>query len=571
MRDKKKFDIVSQKISDLRAKRMDILRMEPEKALASILDDPESIALVHSIPEDDFFILMHEVGVNDFLPVLAMASDRQWQYILDTETWDGDRISVDSMAKWFDVLLRADAPRLCRWLMYTGIETSEYYLNRNIELIIREHDQDPSDFGDGFVSFDNVFYFRIRPPEYYGGSLTKEASQDRGLLIDSLLKGLASIDYPRFQSMLFESDALIASEFEEELYRKRTIRLYDNGFMPFEEAIGVYQPLAGWESYDTGMRQVVAPEDEPSLSLYPSILASGSGFFKDLPVSFDQMDLPEDFGNEMAAVCNRIIVSDHKTVRSREDLRQVVAKACGYITLGIGEISESSGKSPDSILPLYHLNYLFRAGYTRVSRLQKIARDWIGSSWFKREEIPLSFWGEEWMGSLGGLLLKRPLFFCNYESGLLYRDFRHEEDIEKTRLALDSMIVMDGVFSRMGISYSSFSEAGLSGILIKAVSFIMTLWANKWLGRSDAKEFFIPLTEFRRFYDAIIVDGEVPGEMKENFVDWLSFATKMELPEIFERIWFVFDGIFRDIQNEFKYIEPQNIDPRFIGFFYLSR
>lgn len=49
--------------------------MEPDKALAAIINEPESVALVHSIPEEDLFILMHDVGVYDFLPVLAMASD----------------------------------------------------------------------------------------------------------------------------------------------------------------------------------------------------------------------------------------------------------------------------------------------------------------------------------------------------------------------------------------------------------------------------------------------------------------------------------------------------------------
>jgi len=564
MPDTKKFDVISSKIAHLHAKRMEILRLEPDKALAAIIDEPESVALVHSIPEEDFFILMHDVGVYDFLPVISMASDRQWEHILDMEIWKTDRVNMAALGKWLDVLLKADAPRLVRWLMETRIDIAEFYLNLNIELRIREHDEDPSDFEDGFTTFDDVFYFRIRPPEYSGVSLDKETSQDRYFLIDSLLKGFASLDYPKMLGMLQESDALIVAEEEEELYRQTIIRLTEKGFIPFEEALGVYQPLAGWENPETGKRKIAAPEDEPALSFLPSVILTGSGFFKDLPVSFEKMELPDCFDNEIAALCNRIIISDKKTVRSRDELRQAVAKSCGYITLGMNEISEKTGLQADVLIAEYHLVYLFRAGYSRVASLQKEARKWLETSWFRSQDIPISFWGEEWMGGLGGLLLKRPLFFCNYDSGLLYRDFRHEDDIVKTRRTIDSMRAMDSVFAKMGTSIPGSSPA-----MLQATPFILTMWANEWLKRTG-DEFPVPFHEFSKFYGDIIENGEIRDRIKEIFIDWLSSVTAMELPEIFEKVWFVFEGIFKDLENEFKYVNISDLDQRFIKYFYLS-
>ena len=40
-----------------------------------------------------------------------------------------------------------------------------------------------------------------------------------------------------------ESVSLIPSEIEEELFRLRNVRLAEKGFLPFHEAVGVYQPL----------------------------------------------------------------------------------------------------------------------------------------------------------------------------------------------------------------------------------------------------------------------------------------------------------------------------------------
>lgn len=563
MADRKKMEIVSENRRRNLARRLEILRMEPEKALAAIIEESEPLPLVHSIPEEDFFILMHDVGVNDFLPVLAMANDRQWEHVLDMEIWDSDRINPASLGKWLDILMKADAPRLVKWLMGPRIDIAEYYLNQNIELRIREHDQDPSDFGDGFTSFDNVFYFRLRPPEYSGITLDQEAAQDRAHLADSMLKGFASLDYPRMIAMLQESQAILAVEEEEELFRLRNINLSEKGFVSFDEALGVYQPLSAWESPETGRRDGHLPYDEPSLSFLPSMILSGSGFFKDLPVSFDKIELPEGFENEMAALCNRIVVADHKIIRSRDELRQTVAKACGYITLGVNEISDKMSAQPEDIFSGISLGYLFRAGYSRVVSIQRQARQWIEKSWFRKNGVPLSFWGEEWMGVLGGLLLKRPLYFCNYESGLLYRDFRHEEDIEKTSKSLESMMAIDSIFEGMGLSVP-----GTGGQLLQAAPFILTMWANSWLERSGG-EFMVPVDLFKVFYDALFDQGRIKPEMKENFVEWISSAASIGLSEIFERIWFVFEGLFRDIESEYRDVSAADLDPRFIRYFYV--
>lgn len=48
-----------------------------------------------------------------------------------------DRVSLFDLGKWLDVLMKADAPRLVKWLMESRIDIAEFYLNQNIELRIR--------------------------------------------------------------------------------------------------------------------------------------------------------------------------------------------------------------------------------------------------------------------------------------------------------------------------------------------------------------------------------------------------------------------------------------------------
>jgi hypothetical protein len=149
-----------QRVLQLQEKRRNILRLPPEKALDRILSDPQPAALVHSFPEQDFYLLVNEIGPQDSLPLLSLATNKQWEHIADLETWQKDRIDLKMVTRWLSLLLEADSKRFIRWVLEEQLEFVELYLFRNLEVRIREHDQDPSDFGDEYFTLDNVYYFK---------------------------------------------------------------------------------------------------------------------------------------------------------------------------------------------------------------------------------------------------------------------------------------------------------------------------------------------------------------------------------------------------------------------------
>jgi len=71
------------RIAALKKKRVEILSLTPEKALKEILEAPQPAALVHSFPEEDFYFLVNDIGLGDAIDLLSLASNRQWEYILD--------------------------------------------------------------------------------------------------------------------------------------------------------------------------------------------------------------------------------------------------------------------------------------------------------------------------------------------------------------------------------------------------------------------------------------------------------------------------------------------------------
>ncbi|MBU2429706.1 MAG: hypothetical protein KKH99_03345, partial [Proteobacteria bacterium] len=99
---------IRKKEMTLRAVRHEILTSESEKALNLILDATAPVSLVQSFPDQDLYYLLHKIGGDDFVPVLSMARSDQWEYILDVEVWNNDRLDIEGMTKTFDLLFQAD-------------------------------------------------------------------------------------------------------------------------------------------------------------------------------------------------------------------------------------------------------------------------------------------------------------------------------------------------------------------------------------------------------------------------------------------------------------------------------
>jgi hypothetical protein len=151
----------SDRVRQLAESRRRILAGPSDKSMTAILEHPQPAALVHSFPEEDLHFLIHDIGLEQSLPIVALASNRQWEYLLDMEVWNKDQLDFQKAATWLQLLLAADPDRLVKWCFDEKLEFLEMYLFRNIELRVREADQFPSDFGDGFFTDDDTFYVRF--------------------------------------------------------------------------------------------------------------------------------------------------------------------------------------------------------------------------------------------------------------------------------------------------------------------------------------------------------------------------------------------------------------------------
>ncbi|MDO9262734.1 MAG: DUF6178 family protein, partial [Desulfosalsimonadaceae bacterium] len=116
------------RVDDLYQDRKQILALPAQQALNAVLEHPQPLALVHSFAEEDLFFLVHDIGPEDSMDIIALASDRQWEYMLDVESWTKDRIDFQALTEWLNLLLTSAPQRFVDWAMVEHPELIEYYL-----------------------------------------------------------------------------------------------------------------------------------------------------------------------------------------------------------------------------------------------------------------------------------------------------------------------------------------------------------------------------------------------------------------------------------------------------------
>jgi hypothetical protein len=581
MENDKQDKLAIERRKQLQEKRQQILALPPGKALDRILQDPQPLPLVHSFPEQDLYFLIHDVGPEDALPVLSLASDKQWEHIVDLETWQKDQVDQKAAARWLGLLLDADPDRFIRWFLEQKLEFIEFYLHKNIEVRVMEHDQDPSELEGDFFSLDNSYFIRVLDQ-----SLKEETEQigddQRKKFLTKLIKLLADFDHRTYQHVMLEATHVLPAESEEKCYHWRNVRLAEKGFLPFDEAVGIYQPI---KPQDIGQYRVdrLADRDDTRsvlpISQYPMQLLKEDNHFTNALATLSESPALPGIQAEFAGLCNRIIVADHKTVRARQELRQIVKKACGFISLGLERLVKDpvdlDPRQAAELFIKYPLTQIFRVGFGGVLNLKWQAEKWVDQSWFAAAGLRLTFWGEQWLGVLGGLLLKKPLFYDNYQSGVLYREFNRLEEIQETEDIFNQIKVLDDLLSLITPALAHPSSYGF----LTYKNMVLTLWARQYLKIPAQPLQAIPLKDFRPFFNDLLParpdsgagkPHTVPQVMKNHFLNWLAAETGLKDFEITEGLGRTFENLFTEIESELGRVAARDLDPRYIQMFLLA-
>ena len=531
-----------------------------KEVLNRVLDHESPRQLIQQLPYDDFFWLVKKVGDDDCLPLLALASEDQWQYLLDLEVWRKDALDVERATLWIGRLQKADRKRLVRWFYGDGETIAWYHLFRSVQLEVRTADE-IYDLPNGFFSVDGIFYVRV---------LDKKQRDT----IEELLRTMASEDHERYQALLLGISGVVPAELEEEMYRMRNVRLAEHGFLPFEQALSVYAPLdpgrlRSEESVE--MRsQDFSHEDKLELApISPLHHAGGQNILALASSRITDNYMLDRIYLEFAGLCNQIFSADGLEYHELEALITTSRKAAGCLNIALEKLCGSDISSAEKLLRTNSLVSIFRVGFGLVLRLKWEIEHWLEESWFCAVGLDLSFWGDDWAETLEGLLKKKPRLYVAFEAGEEYKDFESLSELDYCGRVLNRVKVLDKLLEKLAAVYPLDTKIN-DDFQLTFRPLLFTLFASSLL-KLEISPLGISPDQMKQLIGYLRAgETKPPYQMagfEEVFVrDFMAYASDLK-PDDRATLKDTLHVIWQEFREEFQWIATGDLDKKFANFF----
>ncbi len=538
----------------------DLLLLPGGTLLKRILENENPGAFVRRLSAEDFFWVVKQIGEDDCLPILELAGEEQWQYLIDLDIWEKDTLSTEKALVWLKRLAEADPERLSDWLFGEEQPLISFLLYQAAEIVIKTPDEEGPELSEAYFTLDGVFYI-------------KALREENREMLEELLRTLAQKNHELYQGLLYELASMIPAEAEEELYRLRNGRIAEHGFVPFEEAISVYAPLdlAALQTTSSALPpgKLIDKSTDEFVPVVPLRQVENKGMFSQTLANISDGFVLERIAIEFADLANRIIAAGNfSEISDPEILKASCLEAAAYLNIAVERLSNNDMTKAADTLEKHSVIELFRFGYGLAVDLQKEAGRWRKQSWFFSRGWGNDFWGARWEHLLDGLFATRPLFSSGGQ--MPYRNFETINDLDETRKNLHQMQALDTMMARLSPLVTD-THFNLTHKTFHSILF--NRWAHQVLEKEPSVE---PLSQSdaARFFAILRNEETHPPYRMASFKDKF-IAAFMEgavdfKPEETNALFEALNDIWEDFRREYEDIKTEDIESRFSPFVLIS-
>lgn len=342
-----------------------VMQAEGRQKQDLLLLSPRAAELVRSLPPEEVYYMVKEIGETDSLPVLSVVSQEQLQYIFDVEWWRGDQFLPERAADWLELLEKCGDDKILDWLMGEEMDQRVMMLQSLIKVFKDDEMTDSYAGVEGLASFspDGVYdiFFKIAD---VAPALSKFLTILRGEHEEEFFALMeAVIWYP-------------VSSTVERAYRWRLTRTSERGILGFEEAYEVYSRLdpevlnvdvASPEAFSRGGAYEIAPH-------YLTAQGNASTFLKRCLAQMRNQTRLGSIRWELVYLANKVMVADRCDSSELADQQEVMRKVLGFVNIGL---ELGGGEDMDKGIKLLEQTWmqsLFQVGYGRLMKLKWNAR-----------------------------------------------------------------------------------------------------------------------------------------------------------------------------------------------------
>ncbi len=530
-------------------------------------DAPKEI--VREMPPPELWITLKQTGEmeDDSIALMGMAGPEQIQHIADLEWWHKDALDPLAGIYWLMLFCEAGPRTLMDWFRQADEELLVALFARFFTVYRAEPDQDgaePWRALKNLWTLDDAYFLHFRDPR-------------SAPTIERVLSIIREHEPEKYYGLLDLVDTQMPNEMEEAAQRFRGSRLQDYGFVEFEEAFRVYEPLSGTEveklmSEVPAAREARAGRHMP-VSEYPLVLGETPRLMKKAIELIQDPEGIEDLALAVAGLVNKILVADGMDLSSLESLNNALVRALFFVEAGLERFSGGDPEKAALVLRSLGVVYPFRAGYSRVVWAGRRAHRLNSRGWLKSTGPGLELMGEDEQ-VIRGLLFARPRFFggTDDKGAPVFREFMDEAEVKRAEAAVSRAEFMEFLFFRV------FKAADKELELLKEqFQSVPLTWEAVFL-TAAAQEFagagfrFSPLTPDQAGSALIAMTGkEMPRkvlpETRKRVQEMMHGLIKRfagEEETLLSQADRFIEGAFHMLEQEIKQLDPANLEPAYI-------
>jgi len=347
--------------------RTDLAGPRGRKRVDALLSADDAEAAVGALTVPELFELVAQVGLDDCVELVGLATPAQFQGCLDLEIWDRDRPLTEGMKPWLTVLIEAGYEKVAQ--VWGGLDTEirALFLMKQAKIFDLTLGQEPDE------DAKNLYF---TPDRFFALELWGDENQMR--LIKRLLEDLYQSDQTLARHTLMTAHSEPPPELEEMAYRWRSGRMADLGFVDFHEALDLFQPLEvekvtiGENSADR-LPTMIDDEEPRRLPITIAEAVVGRNF---LARALDLVD-GEDATRLQSALLmltNKVLSAARIKHGDLDAVRRGAHYATSTASLGLEVVARGDLERAAAALRTVSLTRLHRVGFTVSLKLAKLAR-----------------------------------------------------------------------------------------------------------------------------------------------------------------------------------------------------
>jgi hypothetical protein len=448
----------------------------------ALLAGPDPERAIRALPGDEFYYVIHEIGLNDAGDILALARAEQVQAALDFALWERDQILPERLGEWLEAIAEMPPETIGAWVKGLDVELVALLLRKTGRIYDLTQEEPPDEaVGTFYPTPDGFFLLDVCGAVPDGAAADAQAAGEAdgsepppsARAVIRILDGLYRADMNLARRILVGARAELDSELEELAYRWREGRMEDLGFADYYEALEIYReldpasvrigetvagearvrPLGERESVDAPARAPAALVDR---------MSRGASPFSRAVQALTSPDEIAELHFALVALTNRVLAADRITPGDEKAVAASLERMLATLDLGVEFLARGDAAQEVAAVRTVTLTRLFRLGVSLIGKVKRLATTLRRKGPFAPTARDLTEPDET--AALEAVLRHRPAF-----AGILDdppsgadRPFRALADLARATAAIESAAVAQAMLLGLGVTPEALMpESGL--------------------------------------------------------------------------------------------------------------